>query len=83
MLFSSNQDAFEDESLGSLIPLLVALLAIVVCNVWSIFTTSHALAEVQGFKSAWKGLLNVVLAFLVVLIPFILLAITVLVAGKL
>lgn len=39
-----------------------------VVGVWSFFIFLHALGQVQGF-SAWKALLNLVLAALVVLVP--------------
>lgn len=46
------------------------LLLILALTVWSIIATSHALAEAQGFHSAWKAWLHLVVAFLTVLLVF-------------
>ena len=42
----------------------------VVIGVWSFVVCLHALGEVQGF-SAWTALLNMLLAFLVILVPLL------------
>ncbi|MEY2881092.1 MAG: hypothetical protein RLZZ15_3472 [Verrucomicrobiota bacterium] len=73
MIFQSKEIDIEGEPLGALIAFLAALIAIFTLNLWAFFTTSHALAEVQGFNSAWKALLNVVLAFLLIVLPLVLL----------
>jgi hypothetical protein len=41
-----------------------AATAILVLTGWSVIATSKALAEVQGFKSAWKAWLHTIVAFL-------------------
>ena len=63
-------------------PLLVSIcyytltLGIFGLAIWSVFTTSHALAEVQGYRSAWRAYFHTVVAFLlmvlVIAIPLIL-----------
>ena len=50
--------------------LLVFSIGTVVIGIWSSVVCLHALGEVQGF-SAWKALLNGLLAMLVVLIPIL------------
>jgi hypothetical protein len=45
-----------------------------IISIWQFVVLLHALGEVQGF-SAWKAFLNSILAFLVILIPFILIAV--------
>ncbi len=82
-IFTSADDPFDDEPIGILISGFLALIAIIACNIWAFFTTCHALAEVQGYRSAWKALLNVVLAFLIFLAPFLLLGLVILLARKL
>jgi len=37
-----------------------------ILGIWSIFTLCHTVAEVQGYRSAWRGLGNVLLSFLVI-----------------
>jgi len=72
--FTSNEINLDDESLATLLVLLISVCGIITCNVWGIFTSSHAIAEVQGFGSAWKALGNLVIAFLVpvvILVPFV------------
>ncbi len=58
-------------------PLMFSLLAVVVLSVWSIVLYANTVAEVQGFRSAWKGLLNIVLSALVVIIPIMMVAVIV------
>jgi hypothetical protein len=62
-----------DEHPGLALLTLVPLLVILVMAIWSPFVLSKALAEVQGF-SAWRALGNVLLAGLVVAVPFLALA---------
>lgn len=46
------------------------LLLILALTIWSIIATPQALAEVQGFRSAWKAWLHLVVAFLTLLLIF-------------
>ena len=43
-------------------------------GVWSLFLICNTLAEVQGFRSAWRGFFNLILAGMIVLVPIILVA---------
>ncbi|MBI5687302.1 MAG: YIP1 family protein [Verrucomicrobia bacterium] len=36
-------------------------------GIWSIVTTCHTVAEVQGYRSAWRGLANLLLPFTLVI----------------
>ncbi len=50
-----------------LLIMLTALSVVeVILGVWSFVTTCHTVAEVQGYRSAWRGLGNMLLAGLVV-----------------
>jgi len=51
-----------------LLIMLTALSVVeVILGIWSFVTTCHTVAEVQGYRSAWRGLGNMLLAFLVIL----------------
>lgn len=56
----------------------IALSALVVIQstaaLWSLLLASHTVAEVQGYRSAWRGLANILLAILVMAVPLGLLA---------
>jgi hypothetical protein len=73
--FFDDTDLSEDSPLSDLIVILLLALLIIVLTIWSAIATSQALAEVQGFKSAWKAWLHYVVAFLslavVLAIPFV------------
>jgi len=61
--------AQEPELAAQIFPLT---LLTVILGLWSFVLYCHAITEVQGYQSSWKGLLNVVLAaslFLVILFP--------------
>lgn len=62
--FFDETEISEDRPISDLVVLLATGLLIVVLTIWSIIATSKALAEVQGFKSAWKAWLHYVVAFL-------------------
>jgi hypothetical protein len=51
------------------IPMIGIGLVEVVLGVWSVVLLCQTIAEVQGFRSAWKGLGNVLLAGLVIGVP--------------
>jgi len=53
------------------IPLGATALGEVTLGIWSIVLLCHAVAEVQGYRSAWRGLGNLLLAWLVVFIPLL------------
>lgn len=53
------------------IPFGATVLGEVTLGVWSFVLLCHAVAEVQGYRSAWRGLGNLVLAWLVVFIPLL------------
>jgi hypothetical protein len=54
------------------IPLLVMGLLELVLGVWAFVLLCNTVAEVQGFHSAWRGLLNLFLAGAVIIVPIIL-----------
>jgi len=67
---------------GLLVMLTVLGAVETILGIWSVFTLCHTVAEVQGYRSAWRGLGNVLLSGLVVfaavlVIVFILVALMV------
>jgi hypothetical protein len=66
--FFDDTDLSEDTPLLVLIVLLISAVVFLVLTIWSIVATSHTLAEVQGFKSAWKGWLHCIVAFLCLMV---------------
>jgi hypothetical protein len=70
----------EPSSIETSVPLLMlffgASMAQVVGAIWSLVAMCKALGQVQGF-SGWKGLANLVLAILVLVAPFVALAVLV------
>lgn len=71
---------FDDEYLERIAwseTLVVSILLITICTltIWSIVSTSHTLAEVQGFRSAWKGCLQYVVGLLCWLLVLVLLGV--------
>jgi hypothetical protein len=75
--FFDGVEDFEELASSDLVVSGLAAIAILVLTGWSVIATSNALAEVQGFKSAWKAWLHTLVAFLclivVVAIPIVLL----------
>jgi hypothetical protein len=55
-----------------LIPYFAFTILQVVLGVWGFVILCNTIAEVQEFGSAWKGLLNMFLAVVVVIVPLIL-----------
>lgn len=43
------------------------------CHAWSVGLQGQAVAEAQGFRSAWRGLANLALATAVILVPLLVL----------
>lgn len=54
-----------------LIPFIAVALAEMVLSVWSFVLLCNTIAEVQGFRSAWRGLGNIILAGAVLFIPLL------------
>ena len=50
------------------IPFIAIVLLEVVLGVWTLVLLCHTIAEVQGFRSAWRGLGNIVLAGAVIVV---------------
>jgi hypothetical protein len=48
---------------------LISLIIYCVLAAWAIVLHCNTLAEVQGFRSAWSGLLNIILAAIAIFIP--------------
>jgi hypothetical protein len=53
------------------IPLGATVLGEMTLGIWSFVLLCHSVAEVQGYRSAWRGLGNLLLAWLVVFIPLL------------
>ena len=53
------------------LPLLVMGIAELILAIWAFILLCNAIAEVQGFRSAWRGFLNLLAAGLLVAIPVI------------
>lgn len=64
------------------IPFIAIAVVEVVLGVWSFVILCHTVAEVQSFRSAWRGLGNVLLAGAVIIVPLFLIVLTVLVFTK-
>ncbi|MFN3193778.1 MAG: Yip1 family protein [Aureliella sp.] len=61
------------------VPFFGIAMAEIVLGVWAFVLLCNTIAEVQGFRSAWSGLGNILLAALILIVP--LLAIVVLLVG--
>ncbi len=59
-----------------LLPFLALMLAEMVLSGWSVVLLCHTIAEVQGYRSAWRGLGNLCLAGLVILVPLLMLIVS-------
>lgn len=53
------------------VPFMAMALVEMALAFWSLWILAQGLAEVQGFRSAWKGFLNAVLAVFLVVIPLV------------
>ena len=60
------------------IPFISLAVVELVLGVWSLVILCHTVAEVQSFRSAWRGLGNVLLAGAVIIVPLLLLLVTLL-----
>jgi hypothetical protein len=73
LIFGSEMFTEETPSLEAqpmlLIPLLGIALIEIVLAVWSLVLLCNTIAEVQNFRSAWRGLGNLLLAGLVMIVP--------------
>jgi hypothetical protein len=56
-----------------LIPFIAIAVAEAVMAIWSLVVLCHTIAEVQGFRSAWSGFGNLLLAGAVIIVPLLLL----------
>jgi hypothetical protein len=72
-MFTSYTPRLESSPVLALMVLLLGMVGIVLA-IWSLVILLKGVGEVQGF-SAWKALGNVLLAFLVVLVPIVLMAV--------
>jgi hypothetical protein len=79
LLFGSDMFTSETPKLDAQPALGIVLVATgfaeITLGIWSLVLLCNTVAEVQGFRSAWRGLGNLVLAGLLLLIPLILLGI--------
>jgi hypothetical protein len=55
-----------------LIPLIAFSLTELALAIWSIVLLCHTIAEVQGFRSAWRGFSNLLLTGAIIVVPLIL-----------
>ena len=67
--FTSNTPRMDAEPWRA-IPLIVGGGIQAILGIWSFILLCNTVAEVQGYRSAWRGLLNILLSGLVLLIPF-------------
>ncbi len=81
LLFGSEMFTEETPRLDAhpilLIPLIAMALIEVVLSIWSLVLLCNTLAEVQSFPSAWRGLANIILSGIVIIliiIPLIVIA---------
>lgn len=54
-----------------LIPFLALGLGDLILGSWSVLLLCNTIAEIQGFRSAWRGFGNLLLSFAVILIPLL------------
>lgn len=64
------------------IPFIALSLLEVTLGVWTFVLLCHTIAEVQGFRSAWRGLANIVLAGAVIVVPLLLIVLTLIALTK-
>ena len=76
LLFGSDMFTEETPRLDAqpmlLIPFFAIALAEIVLGVWGAVLLCNTTAEVQGFRSAWRGLGNIILAGAVIVVPLVL-----------
>lgn len=71
-LFTTQTPRLDSSATLSGLLFLMGLIELVL-GVWSLVLLAKTVAEVQGYRSAWRGLGNVVLAGLVVILPIMVL----------
>ena len=64
------------------VPIILIGLAEIVCAVWGFVLLCNTVAEVQGYRSARRGLGNIVLAALVVAVPLMILVVGLISLGR-
>jgi hypothetical protein len=57
------------------LPIGTAAMAGLAMTTWSLVLLCHTIAEVQGYRSAWRGLGNLVLAAMVIFVPLLVIGI--------
>lgn len=68
--FTNSMEVFEGETFQAAIVLGLGVLFMIL-GIWSIVLMSNTVAEVQEYRSAWKGLGNILLAGLLIALPII------------
>jgi hypothetical protein len=79
-MFKSETPQLHASAMRDGILVITAALEIVL-SLWSLVLLCQTVAEAQGFASSWRGLLNVVLAAAVILVPVVLIAMGVVLLG--
>jgi hypothetical protein len=69
-LFSTETPRLDNQPLLA-IPLGAIVLGQMVLAVWGVVLACNTIAEVQGFRSAWRGLANIVLAMAIIIVPLV------------
>jgi len=59
-----NTELPEGHSMLAIVVYFVAVFALMALGIWSAFTTANALAEVQGYRSAWRAFAHFLVASL-------------------
>jgi hypothetical protein len=73
-LFQASEQSLDELEPGELLVSLGMILIIAIANLWSLILLCQTLAEVQGFRSGWRAFLSILLAFLIVVVPVVLIA---------
>lgn len=77
LLLGSEAFTAETPRLDSQPTIYMSFIAIVIAkgilSLWSLVLLCNTIAEVQGFRSAWRGLGNIILAGVVLMFPFVVL----------
>jgi len=79
-MFKSEMPQLQASAMRDGILVITAALEIVL-SLWSLVLLCQTVAEAQGFASSWRGLLNVVLAAAVIVVPVALIAMGVVLLG--
>ena len=73
-MFTSETPNFDSKLYVSVPTIGLAAMEFIL-GLWEIVLLCNTVAEVQGYRSAWQGLLNLILAGLLLLLPLILISI--------